>query len=51
MIQQVAIAMANKVSPKKLQEVIFAHPTYSEGLLESLLALDNIALHIPQQKL
>ena len=51
MIQQVAIAMANKLSPKKLQEVIFAHPTYSEGLLESLFALDNIALHVPQQKL
>ena len=51
MIQQVAIAMANKISPENLQEVIFAHPTYSEGLLESLLALDNIALHIPQQKL
>ena len=51
MIQQVAIAMANKLSPKKLQEVIFAHPTYSEGLLESMLGLDNLALHIPQQKL
>ena len=51
MIQQVAIAMANKLSPKNLQEVIFAHPTYSEGLLEGILGLDNIALHIPQQKL
>ncbi|MBQ8887126.1 MAG: dihydrolipoyl dehydrogenase [Candidatus Gastranaerophilales bacterium] len=47
MIQQVSIAMVNKLSPKKLQEVIFAHPTYSEGLLEGLFALDKIALHIP----
>ena len=51
MIQHVVIAMANKLSPKNIQEVIFAHPTYSEGLLESFLGLDNIALHVPQQKL
>lgn len=49
MIQQIAIAMTNNISPKKLQEVIFAHPTYSEGLFESILGLDNIALHIPKQ--
>jgi len=49
MIQQIAIAMANKLSYKDIQEVIFAHPTYSEGVLESMLGLDNIALHIPQQ--
>lgn len=47
MIQQVAIAMANKLSPKNVQEVIFAHPTYSEALLEGILALDKVALHIP----
>ncbi len=49
MIQQIAIAMTNKIFPKKLQEVIYAHPTYSEGLLESILGLDNMALHIPKQ--
>ena len=49
MIQQIAIAMANKLSPKKLQDVIFAHPTYSEGLLEGILGLNNIALHIPNK--
>lgn len=48
MIEQIAIAMTNKISPKQLQEVIFAHPTYSEGIFESILGLDNIALHIPQ---
>ena len=49
MIEQIAIAMTNNLSPSKLQDVIFAHPTYSEGVFESILVLDNIALHIPRQ--
>lgn len=49
MIQQIAIAITNNISPKKLQEVIFAHPTYSEGVIESILGLDNMAIHIPKQ--
>lgn len=49
LIQQIAIAMQNKISPKQLSEVIFAHPTYSEGILESILALDNLAINIPQK--
>lgn len=49
MIQQIAIAMTNKISPKELQNVIYAHPTYSEGLFESILGLDKIAIHIPKQ--
>ena len=49
MLQQVAIAMQNKLSPKQLEEVIFAHPTYSEGMLESLLMLDKKAIHLPKQ--
>lgn len=50
MIEQIAIAMENKISAENLRNVIFAHPTYSEGVLESLLGLDNIALHLPKQK-
>lgn len=49
MIEQIAIAMTNNLSPSKLQDVIFAHPTYSEGIFETILGLDNIALHIPKQ--
>ncbi len=49
LIQQLAIAMTNNIKPKELQNVIFAHPTYSEGVLESILALDNIAINIPQK--
>ncbi len=50
MIEQIAIAMTNKLKPKDIQNVIFAHPSYSEGIQESILALDNMAIHIPQQK-
>ncbi len=49
MIQQIAIAMANKVPPKKMHEVIFAHPTYSEGVAESILDLESLALHLPKK--
>lgn len=49
LIQQIAIAMKNRISPEGLSEVIFAHPTYSEGILESILALYNKAIYIPKQ--
>ncbi len=39
LIQQVLIAMQNNISPDKLKEVCFAHPTYSEGLFECLFRL------------
>ena len=50
MIEQIAIAMTNKIPPKGIINTIFAHPAYSEGILESMLALDNLAIHIPQKK-
>ena len=46
LISQIAIAMNNKISPAELSQTIFAHPTYSEGILESVLALENKAIHI-----
>ena len=36
LIQQLVIAMQNNVGVDKLKEVCFAHPTYSEGIFESL---------------
>ncbi len=39
LIQQILIAMQNKVSVDKLKEVCFAHPTYSEGIFECLFNL------------
>ncbi len=36
LLQQVIIAMQNDLSPDKLKEICFAHPTYSEGIFEAL---------------
>lgn len=39
LIQQILIAMQNNITPNKLKEVCFAHPTYSEGIFECLRRL------------
>ena len=39
LIQQVAIAMTNDLSVEDLKKVCFAHPTYSEGLMEGIMNL------------
>ena len=39
LIQQLAIAIQNEIPIEKLKEVCFPHPTYSEGIFESLLNL------------
>ncbi len=39
MLQQIIIAMQNDISADKLKEICFAHPTYSEGIFESLFKL------------
>ena len=36
LIQQIAIAMQNNLTTDDLKKVCFAHPTYSEGIFESL---------------
>lgn len=50
LIEQFAIAMTKHISPKALDSVIYAHPTYSEAIGEAVLGLDNLAIHIPQAK-
>ena len=50
LIQQMAIAIQNKLKPSDIAKTIFAHPTYSEAIYETILGLDNMALHIPQAK-
>lgn len=36
LIQQILIAMQNEINVSKLKEVCFAHPTFSEGILDVL---------------
>ena len=50
LIQQLAIAIDNKISPKDLSKTIFAHPTYSEGIIEAIFGLNNLAIHLPPQQ-
>ena len=44
LIHQFLIAMQNDLSVDDLKHCCFAHPTYSEGVYESLLGLDNESL-------
>lgn len=39
LIQQIVIAMQNNIDTDKLKEVCFSHPTYSEGIFDSLFNL------------
>ena len=39
MIMQLLISIQNNISVSKLKEICFAHPTYSEGIFESLFKL------------
>lgn len=47
LVQQLAIAKSAGVSPENLKEIVFPHPTYSEGVHESVLGLFEQALHLP----
>lgn len=46
LIHQLSIAMQNGVKVKDLTNCCFAHPTYSEGVYEALLGLDNESLSL-----
>ena len=39
LIQPIVIAMQNNITTDKLKEVCFAHPTYSEGIMEGIMQL------------
>lgn len=46
LIHQLSIAMENKIKLNDLKHCCFAHPTYSEGVYEALLGLDNESLSL-----
>lgn len=46
MIHQLTIAMQNGLKVDDLKHCCFAHPTYSEGIYESLLGLDGESLSL-----
>lgn len=46
LIHQLSIPMQNGLKVEDLKHCCFAHPTYSEGVYESLLGLDNQSLSL-----
>lgn len=46
LIHQISIAMQNNLNVDDLKHCCFAHPTYSEGVYEALLGLDNESLSL-----
>lgn len=50
LIHQLLIGMQNGLSIEDLKHCCFAHPTYSEGVYESLLGLDGLSLSLLKEK-
>lgn len=46
LIHQITIAMQNNLGVNEIKKCCFAHPTYSEGIYEALLGLDNESLSL-----
>lgn len=46
LIHQLSISMQNGIKVEDLKHCCFAHPTYSEGIYEALLGLDNQSLSL-----
>lgn len=44
-----ALAIKEKITISSLQEFVFAHPTYAEGVYEAILGLKGEALHLPKE--
>lgn len=49
LIHQITIAMQNNLGVNEIKHCCFAHPTYSEGVYEALLGLDNESLSLLKQ--
>lgn len=49
LIHQITIAMQNNLGVNEIKHCCFAHPTYSEGIYEALLGLDNESLSLLKQ--
>lgn len=48
LIQQFAIMIDNELTADDILKTVFAHPTYSEAVFESVLGLDGLSLSLPK---
>lgn len=46
LIHNFSLPIKNKIPVSELEHLIFAHPTYAEGIYEAILGLNNKALHM-----
>jgi len=49
LIHTIALAIKENISIESLEEFVFAHPTYAEGIYEAVLGLNGKALHLPKE--
>lgn len=49
LIQQFALMIDNELSTEDILKTVFAHPTYSEAVFESVLGLEGMSLSLPKQ--
>ena len=50
LIHQFALMIDNNLKTKDILNTVFAHPTYSEAVFESILGLDGLSLSLPSEK-
>ena len=50
LVQQMVITMEFGGSTEDLQLMVFGHPTMSEAVHEAALAVDGMAIHMPNRK-
>lgn len=50
LIQQFALMIDNEIPVEKILETTFAHPTYSEGVFEAVLGLEDLSLSMLKVK-
>ena len=50
LLQQLTIAIEEEISLDKLNDIVFAHPTTSEAINETLLNLEDKAIFVPKLK-
>lgn len=48
LVQQFALMIDNELKTGDILKTVFAHPTYSEAVFESVLGLDNMSLSLPK---
>ncbi len=50
LIHQFALMIDNNLKTKDILNTVFAHPTYSEAVFESILGLEGLSLSLPSEK-